>query len=690
MGRKPGFAMAPSAWLVPNHLDWSLKIDPFNFKLSGRRNRPRTLPTGMATSTGPASRGSGLFRPALLGLALILFSTAWLGLTHSELPTRLPGGEGGAVTLGTGGYDMEPLQAPAASGTLLRVLTWFLTSTRLGPPVRRYLLNNNRPHQHLRELASQAGMYPPMYYPVHRATPAEHKEHAARAARASLNDTLKNGFSLARGRPVTENPRFWSVEDYAAAYRSGAASPVDVISRSLEAALNTRGVFAWIKPDAVRAQAAASAARWAANAPLSVLDGVPVGIKDMLAIKDHAAFCGMFPSDKRKSELQTQDDVLVARLRAAGAIILGSTTMTEGGVTPLGFAEFFDGPENAYSAGYYPGGSSSGSATAVAMGIVPIAIGFDGGGSIRIPASLSGTVGLASTYGRVPFSQQMATTSMIKSGVLAATARDAAITHAVISPNEPDHFFTALYGGDGPPDAHLDGFARAQGDTALDGVSIGIFRAQAADADPVVRAACDKAVQFLVSRGARIVDIVIPHMQALSLAHGLKISSEFALGFDVPYDNFPNEIEPALGHNTRVTIAIGKTVSALEAIAGERLRRWAFEYVRGLYEEHNLTAIVGPTVALTAPPIVPGDRVTGRYDASLVVRMMRHIFLANLLGLPAVSVPVGYEEETGLPIGLQFLGTHWSEAKLLELARFVEEEFTERRVPYSFVDVLRA
>jgi Asp-tRNA(Asn)/Glu-tRNA(Gln) amidotransferase A subunit family amidase len=94
---------------------------------------------------------------------------------------------------------------------------------------------------------------------------------------------------------------------------------------------------------------------------------------------------------------------MVARLRAAGAIILGGTIMTEGGVTPLGWSAHFQGPYNVYNFDRYCGGSSSGSAVAVSSGLVPAAIGFDGGGSIRIPASMSGVHGLGVTFGRVPF-----------------------------------------------------------------------------------------------------------------------------------------------------------------------------------------------------------------------------------------------------------------------------------------------
>jgi len=154
---------------------------------------------------------------------------------------------------------------------------------------------------------------------------------------------------------------------------------------------------------------------------------------------------------------------MVKRLREAGAILLGATIMTEGGVTPLGWSAHFQGPYNVYNFDRYCGGSSSGSAVAVAAGLVPVAIGFDGGGSIRIPGSMSGVHGLGVTFGRVPFDIGLDTT-MIKPGPLAATAEDAAIVYSIISPNEKGHFYNELFDGDqqGPPHATLSDFMKIE------------------------------------------------------------------------------------------------------------------------------------------------------------------------------------------------------------------------------------
>lgn len=227
----------------------------------------------------------------------------------------------------------------------------------------------------------------------------------------------------------------------------------------------------------------------------------------------------------------------------------------------------------------HAGGSSSGSAVAVAVGLVPVAIGFDGGGSIRIPAAASGVFGLACSFGRVPFGPcgafdrdtpphpiSAVGSTMIKTGPLAASARDAALAYAVMSPSLPGHFYSTLYGGGDvcPPVPHLYRFQDCEN---LSGVRLGVFREYFEDADPVVVASCDRALRFLVSRGAEVVPIRIPHLHAFSLSHGIKISSEFASDHDQHYWGSEEGVTRALEASSRITIAIGASCTALEVSA---------------------------------------------------------------------------------------------------------------------------
>jgi len=182
---------------------------------------------------------------------------------------------------------------------------------------------------------------------------------------------------------------------------------------------------------------------------------------------------------------QTVDDLLVARFRELGAIILPPTSMTEGGVTPVGYSTYIQGPFNPYSTDHYSGGSSGGSAVAVALGLCPVAIGFDGGGSIRTPASLSGVLGLATGYGRFPFSSHLQGT-LIKAGPFATKIGDLALAYSVLARHSATHnFFGEMYNGECTPDALLNELLESDSKD-LKGVTLGVFDEWFNDADEEV------------------------------------------------------------------------------------------------------------------------------------------------------------------------------------------------------------
>jgi aspartyl-tRNA(Asn)/glutamyl-tRNA(Gln) amidotransferase subunit A len=188
------------------------------------------------------------------------------------------------------------------------------------------------------------------------------------------------------------------------AYASGALTPSDVVeralglARALAAQTPTMGpLYKYADVDA-REEAAESTARYRAGKPKGPLDGVPCAIKEEMAIR---GFPWSFGTHLYDEEISTKDATVVARLRASGAIILGMTAMTEFGMTPTGINPKRPMPRNPHAPDCLPGGSSTGTAVAVATGLVPFGMGADGGGSIRTPAALCGVFGIKPTWGRI-------------------------------------------------------------------------------------------------------------------------------------------------------------------------------------------------------------------------------------------------------------------------------------------------
>lgn len=287
--------------------------------------------------------------------------------------------------LGQGGYDVEELVIPGATGKMLEVLSYVMTKSRVAPFIRRVMLNQNK-IVNLRELASQISL-PPMYFPMRRLTPKEREQHPSET---DIAQYVLNGVS----DQADENWHLRSIKEYSQFYLQG-HKPSEVLKKTMKTIKDWEyqdfRVFSYVDEEAVLRQARESDQRYAEGKPLSVFDGVPFAFKDQMDVKGHRIYEGTTPVESKKVLWieSSRDDLMIERLRELGAIVLGVTVMVEGGVSPLGYNSHFQGPTNAHSLHRYSGGSSSGSAAAVASGLVPVAIGFDGGGSIRVPCESS-------------------------------------------------------------------------------------------------------------------------------------------------------------------------------------------------------------------------------------------------------------------------------------------------------------
>lgn len=293
---------------------------------------------------------------------------------------------------------------------------------------------------------------------------------------------------------------------------------------------------------------------------------------------------------------------------------------------------------------------------------------------------------------RIPFDSNTHSTN-IKCGPFATNTNDLSLAYGLISSSSENHFYTKLYDGArgrGPPPSHLhpkhhvDSNRREIfGEVDLSDVRLGIFKEWFEDADPLVVRETYKAVEYLRSRGATIIDeINIPHMQELSLSHGLKIASEFASGYAKSMSLNSADIEPA----TRIVVGLGSSTTALEILSAEKLRAWAFDYVKGeIFHKHNLTAMLTPVIPGLPPILTDAAKVAGESNTAETVKTLRYVFLGNFLGLPGYSLPIAYTKTTTngvdhkLPLNLQILGDHWSEHHLLRLANVLETEYVNKK-----------
>jgi amidase len=429
--------------------------------------------------------------------------------------------------------------------------------------------------------------------------------------------------------------------ELATAVREGRVSPLEIVEAHLEriAAIDSRiRAFQVVRPDEVREEARALAARGdLAELPLA---GVPVAIKDNV---DLAGYPSRYGSLASPEEPVGDDHEQVRRLRRAGAVPIGKTTLPELGLWPFTETAAFGATRNPWSLDHSPAGSSGGSAAAVASAMVPIALGNDGGGSIRMPASACGLLGIKPGPGVVPPSE-LNWLGMSEGGPLATTVSDLAL------------MLDALAGGDayrdvGPPGRSLRIAASSQPPAA--GVKI----------DPEVEQRFQAAAEALRGAGHTVLEATPPYRQADTF---LFLQRAFIGGAEVA-DAMRLE---AMERRTRSWVRTGNwlrryrpAAASAAAAVTSRFHDW--------FTGRGYDLLLTPTLGLP-PRRVGAYQGRGLWPTILgLTRFMPFPPLMNLAGMPAISVPAGLSSE-GLPIGVQLAGPRGSEALLLSVARQLE------------------
>ena len=428
----------------------------------------------------------------------------------------------------------------------------------------------------------------------------------------------------------------------AAAVRAGQASPSEVLEEHLEriASLDARlGAFRLLRTEQVRAEARALEERGdLAGLPVA---GVPVAVKDNV---DLAGVPTRNGSAATSDEPAAADAELVRRLREAGALLVGKTNVPELCLWPFNESEAFGDSRNPWSLDHTPGGSSGGSAAAVASAMVPIGLATDGGGSIRMPASNCGLVGIKPGPGVVPFPEDGVSTwsGMSEFGPLATTVADLGLALDVLAG-------TGAYRAVAPPDRPLRvGYSAKPGAA---GVKV----------HPEVRAAMEAVARVLADAGHQV-EATDPPWRNGDAAPFLQ---RVFYGCAEDTDGLPWE---ALEDRTRAEARVGRMLRRARPAPTGPPERVVVRY-RAWFEDHDV--LLSPTLA-TPPLRVGAYRGKGLSRTLLgLTRYMPYCPPLNLVGFPAASVPATTSAE-GLPLGVQLAAAPGGEGLLLSVARQLE------------------
>ena len=448
---------------------------------------------------------------------------------------------------------------------------------------------------------------------------------------------------------------FLTVTELGARYRRGELDPSAVTAAHLariEAVNPAVNAFMVVDTAGATAAAAASAARHATGAPIGPLDGVPVTVKDIVAMKGFPVRSG---STTTPTDVCADDAPAVARLREAGAVILGKTTTSEFGWKGMTDTALAGVTRNPWSPNHTPGGSSGGAGAALAAGIGSIAYGNDGGGSIRIPSSYCGLVGVKPTFGRVPHSPMDSPFSLsVAGGPLARTVHDAAtFLNEVAKPDDRDPWAAPYDGRDW----------RIGLDEGVRGLRIAATHtlggAQVMD-DEIV-AAWAHAADALRSLGATVVEVgpVFDPLRPRFEAHWK--AGFAAILRTIPRDRW-NECDPGFVELAREGLDVPMSAFA-DAMAA---RAALIAQLAAFHRDHDV--LLTPTMP-TLPPrtdVVYHSPGFDRWDHAVPFTVP-----FNLTGQPAASLPVGVSA-SGLPIGLQVVAARWREDLVLRVGRAIE------------------
>jgi amidase len=459
-----------------------------------------------------------------------------------------------------------------------------------------------------------------------------------------------------------------SLAECVASLAAGLSTSTEQVDRALariEASERTLNAFRVVCGESARAEAA-EADRRLARGERAPLLGVPVAIKDDVDLAGHPTAFGC-PGDFVAC---SEDGEMVRRLREAGAVIVGKTNTPEVGLYPFTEGSAFGGTRNPWNLDHTPGGSSGGSAAAVAAGLVPAAVGSDGAGSVRIPAAWCGLVGVKPQRGRIStWPDAEAFNGLTCLGPLTRTVADGALMLDVLSGGHPGDLHTPP-----PPPEPFAVMAERDPGRLRIGLSLQApFSAAPVRLDPEIRRETERMASVLGDLGHEVI-AADPRYGLM----GLSLVVRGQAGVAEWVGRVPNP--SLLDGRTRATAKVGR-------LLGRRPPLWLARRVEPLLQRRvgaifdRVDVVLTPTSASPPLKVWATSRLGGWATDQVIAGACPYAWPWNVLGWPGVNVPAGLNEN-GLPIGVQLLGAANSEGLLLSLAGQLERvERWHERVP---------
>lgn len=474
-----------------------------------------------------------------------------------------------------------------------------------------------------------------------------------------------------------------SAAELAAAVRSRQISPVELTRAVLDrlaASQPALNAFVTIMADQAMAQAREREAALLRGEELGPLHGVPVAVKDLYETAGVRTTAG---SQILAGYVPDRDATTVRRLLAAGAVLVGKTATHEFAFGPTTDSPYLGPTRNPWNLEHVPAGSSGGSGAAVAAGLVPLALGTDTGGSIRMPAAACGVVGLKPSYGRVSkYGVLPLSWSLDHAGPMAATVVDAAMALAVLAgPDELDPTALPVPAEDYVAAARA-GEQAAAGGQGLAGVRLGVPPEWLeTPLDPEVRKAFAAAVETFRSLGAEVTEATLPPADVMTFVNRLITLGE-AGAYHAPF--LAREAD-RYAPDVRGRLELAQYILARDYLTGQRLRAELSRQMAQVMQRFD--AILVLTLPIPAPRI--GQGIWEYPDGSretVQEALIRFTAPFSVSGQPALSVPCGFTSG-GLPIGLQIVGKPFAEATVLHLGAAYTSAIADtlrRRPPFRF------